>query len=141
MPRSRGQTAFGQAATGTADADGVKHFSYYSNDDFVYYFTTSTGQSREVLVQVKPVILGGDYATFPRYSQATSSGYGLPDSTITIHYRRATDPAGQYPIVRSVQSDASGHWTRTITMDQDYRFYATDNRNYMSNTVLWQFTA
>ena len=64
-------------------------------------------------------------------------GTALASSVVTLRFHRAGTPAGDYSIVRTVRADARGAWSRPITPDTDYRYYATAG-SATSPTVLYQ---
>ena len=53
------------------------------------------------------------------------SGAAPAGSFVTLHFHRIHTAANDYSIIRTVTADEFGRWSRTISGDVDYRYYAT----------------
>ena len=65
------------------------------------------------------------------------TGTAPASSPVTLHFHKSGTPASDYTLTRGVTSDAKGKWSRAITANEDYRYYATSGSG-TSATVLNQ---
>ena len=89
---------------------------------------------------VEPLNLAVTVARGPRHSPAYDSrfvitGRATAGALVTLHFRKAGAPVGEYAIARTVTADASGNWSRPILANAEYRYYATSGSG-RSDTVL-----
>ena len=111
---------------------------------------TGSGSSPSASASAKPsgsasaspsagaTVIDGPATQTPLYNSTfTINGTAPASSTVTLHFHKTGTPASDYSLTRTVGSDAKGKWSRTITANQDYRYYATAGSG-TSATVLNQ---
>ena len=86
------------------------------------------------------VINGGSTQTPAYGSTFVITGTAPAGATVSLNFHKAGTAATDYSIVRTVLADNNGNWTRAITANVDYRYYANVGST-MSNNVLSQPTA
>ena len=107
-------------------------------------FDLVTGLGTPNWALLEPALLSGAGVSIdrgrgsaPYGSSFTLSGWAPNNSLVTLLFHRAGTPADDYSIVRTVQADAGGRWSRPIRSDTDYRYYANVGSAF-SQTVLYQ---
>ena len=82
------------------------------------------------------VLIAGGPRQSPAYdSQFAITGAATAGALVTLHFRKAGDPVGEYAIVRTLLADDLGRWSRPILANTDYRYYATTDSG-RSETIL-----
>jgi hypothetical protein len=122
----------------TAGCDSTWHVTHPAYDDYDIRATRSGTSTPFVYVNVLPTISGTAAHVVPKGSTYTIRGTGRPGSTLTLHFHKAGTPLNDYSILRPVQVDGGGAWSRPYLASVDYRFYATSSTGYQSQTVLVQ---
>ena len=88
-------------------------------------------------------INGGDRQAPVLNAVFTITGTAPAGSTVSLRFRKAGSPAGDFSLVRTVTATADGTWRRDITASVDYVYYATiviDGALIRSGTLLNQPT-
>jgi sugar lactone lactonase YvrE len=114
-----------QRRTLQADANGVYQTSFAPNDDYRYYAQVGTKQSATVLVQATPAVVGPTTKRAARGHTVLLVGHGAPHTSVLLHFHKAGTAATNYNLLRSVQVDAHGVWTKPVVLSVDYRVYAS----------------
>ena len=75
---------------------------------------------------VTPVSIAGTGTQTPPYASIfTITGTAAPGSTVSLHFHKPSMAAAEFSIVRTVSADSQGRWSRDITANTDYTYYAT----------------
>jgi len=83
-----------------------------------------------------PLILGGNVQR-PLYgSTFVIRGTAPAGDVVLLHFHKRGTATNDYSMVRSVTTNSSGSWSRSILANTDYRYYATDG-SATSNNVLF----
>ena len=69
---------------------------------------------------------GGGFQSPEVGSSFVLTGTAPVGESVQLHFHRAGTKATDYSVLRTVTADATGFWSRAITADVDYRYYATD---------------
>ena len=97
--------------------------------------TSTTSPASVAPLRLAVTVAGGPQHSPAYASQFVITGKATAGSLVTLHFRKAGAPVGEYAIVRTVTADAFGSWTRPILANAEYRYYATSDSG-RSDTVL-----
>lgn len=71
-------------------------------------------------------INGGGFQDPDAGSSFVLTGTAPVGESVELHFHRAGTAATDFSLLRTVTADGTGFWSRAITADVDYRYYASD---------------
>lgn len=106
-----------------ADSTGKFSISYTPKSDVKFYVQVFGKNSSTHTAKVRATVNGATVRSVKKRANVTISGTYKPNTVLKVHMRKSGDPAGKYPRVISVKTNAKGAYSFTFKADTKKVFY------------------